>query len=65
MTDNALKWSHEAMSMVLGIDTNCRDFLESACEFVARGNRAAYVTTEHVSTVLAWMASTEVKESDQ
>ena len=65
MTDNPHNWTREALREVRGIKTNCRDFLERACEFVASERGAEEVTTEHVATVLAWMASTEVKETDQ
>ena len=65
MTDKPPNWTREALREVRGIKTNCRDFLAMACEFVASQRGAEEVTTEHVATVLAWMASTEVKETGQ
>ena len=65
MISNAPKWTPEAVSAVdsLKATHRFREFIEDCCEFVARF--AEEVTTEHVAMVLAWIASTEVKETGE
>ena len=53
-----MNWTPEALATVHGLKTNCPEFIEACCEWVAEANGASEVTTEHVATVLAWMAST-------
>ena len=53
-------WTPEALAIVRGLETNCADFIDEACEFVATKTGAPEVTTEHVATVLAWMATVSV-----
>jgi len=63
-----MKWTPEALAAVRELQTNCRDFIYTAAEYLANIQDAPEVTTEHVATVLAWMASTrveETKETDQ
>ena len=55
-------WTPEALTTVRELQANCRDFIYSACEYLADLENAPEVTTEHVSTVLAWLASTREGE---
>ena len=45
------------------LDTTYPDFIYAACEFLAKN--AEEVTTEHVATVLAWIASTNAKNAKE
>ena len=56
-------WTPEALAAVRELQTNCRDFIYQCCEFLAQD--APEVTTEHVNTVLAWIASTQVEETKE
>ena len=55
-----MNWTPEALAAVREAKTNCRDFVWTAAEYLAGEDNAPEVTTEHVATVLAWMASTQV-----
>jgi len=53
-------WTPEALKIVRELETNCPEFIDAACEWTAGMNGSPEVTTEHVATVLAWMASVSV-----
>jgi len=53
-------WTPEAKAAIDELKTKNRWFICAACEWIAETNGAAEVTSEHVATVLAWMASTAV-----
>jgi hypothetical protein len=65
MTDKPPNWTREALREVRGIKTSCRDFICAACEWIAQCRGHGEVELEDVGTVLAWIASTEVKENEQ
>jgi len=60
-----MKWTPDTLRTVRELDTNCEDFLYAACEWVAQCRQHDEVEPEDVGTVLAWIASTEVRESDE
>jgi len=51
-----MNWTPEALKIVR--ELNCPGSIEAACEWIAETKKAAEVTSEHVATVLAWVAST-------
>ena len=55
-----MTWTPEALTIVHDLQTNCPEFIEAACEYVAQLESAPEVTTEHVATTLAWMVSVSV-----
>jgi len=55
-----MNWTPEALTIVHDLQTNNREFIEAACEYVAQLENAPEVTTEHVATTLAWMVSVSV-----
>jgi len=55
-----VNWTPEALTIMRELQTNNREFVESACEYVAQLENAQEVTTEHVATTLAWMVSVSV-----
>ena len=65
MTDKLPKWTREALRTVRELDTTNTDFIYAACEWIAQCRQHDEVELEDVGTVLAWIVSTEVKESDQ
>ena len=60
-----MNWTPEALAVVLELDISCPEFIDALCEQAADFDDATEVTTKHVNTVLAWIASTEAKETDQ
>ena len=58
---NRKDWTLEATEAVQKLNIGCPSFVEALCEHVAKMDDAPEVTTEHVNTVLAWMASTRVE----
>ena len=55
-----MNWTPEALKIIRELESNCPDFVNAACEYVATQAKAPGVTSEHVATVLAWMATVTV-----